>query len=152
MECPTVLKKIVFTSPEAMVEFSGEKSKISALFKNLFNICKLTFVWKVNENTFSPFLIRNHPKTVRKKWNQISYNPGTRPILNHAMFAGNLYSPNVVARYCYLLIYTLPDYLVREYVYVFVWRTRALTHHSIEASMQVFVAANTRKRRRSSSL
>ena len=38
MECPTVINKIVFTSPEAMVEFSGKK-KISALVKNPFNIC-----------------------------------------------------------------------------------------------------------------
>ena len=36
MECPTVINKIVFTSPEVMVEFSGEKNKTSALLKNPF--------------------------------------------------------------------------------------------------------------------
>ena len=29
MECPTVINKIVFTSPEAMVEFSGGKKNLS---------------------------------------------------------------------------------------------------------------------------
>ena len=44
----TVINKIVFTSPEAMVEFSGEKGKTLALVKNQFNICKFIFVLKVN--------------------------------------------------------------------------------------------------------
>ena len=34
--------KIVFTSPEAMMEFSGEKK-----LKKRLNICKLIVVWKV---------------------------------------------------------------------------------------------------------
>ena len=33
-----VINKVLFTSPEAMVEFSREK-KTSALVKNHFNIC-----------------------------------------------------------------------------------------------------------------
>ena len=32
----TMINKIVFTSPEAMVEFSQEKNKTSALLKNPF--------------------------------------------------------------------------------------------------------------------
>ena len=62
-----MLCKIVFTSPEAMVEFSGEKNKISALVKNPFNIYKFIFVRKVNEKTFSPSPITNHAKTLCKE-------------------------------------------------------------------------------------
>ena len=47
--CPTVINKNVFTSPKEMVEFSGEKNKISALAKKTL----LTYVKKVNEKTFS---------------------------------------------------------------------------------------------------
>ena len=42
--------KIVFTSPEGMMEFSGEKKlkhSLSARQKKPFNICKLIVVWKV---------------------------------------------------------------------------------------------------------
>ena len=38
----TVINKIVFTSPEAMVEFSGEKNITSALvktFANIYRVC-----------------------------------------------------------------------------------------------------------------
>ena len=67
MECPTVIKKIVFTSPEAMVEFSGEKNKVSALVKNPFNLCKFIFIWKVKGKTSSLSPIANHAKTLCKE-------------------------------------------------------------------------------------
>ena len=38
-----MINKIVFTSPEAMVEFSREKLKALALFRNRFNMCKYSF-------------------------------------------------------------------------------------------------------------
>ena len=38
-----MINKIVFTSPEAMVEFSREKLKALALVKNPFKICKYSF-------------------------------------------------------------------------------------------------------------
>ena len=51
MEYRTVINKIVFTSPEAMVEFSkGKKLKVSLrAVKNPFNIYKFLFAWKVKE-------------------------------------------------------------------------------------------------------
>ena len=38
-----MINKIVFTSPEAMVEFSREKLKALALVRNPFNMCKYSF-------------------------------------------------------------------------------------------------------------
>ena len=52
--------KIMFTSPEAMGEFSGGKNKISALVNNPFDMCKFIFIGKVNEKTISPSPITNH--------------------------------------------------------------------------------------------
>ena len=49
-----VINKIVFTSPEAMVEFSGEKWNLGAR-QNPLNISKYIFVWKVNY--IRPFLL-----------------------------------------------------------------------------------------------
>ena len=103
MDCPTV---IVFTSPEAMVEFSGE-NKISALIKNPFNICKFIFVWKVNEKTFSPSPITNHAKTLCKEREIKSLTIqalGQLWITQSVMFAGNVYSPQVVARCCVMFL------------------------------------------------
>ena len=64
MECPDsdkqgrvywnalmVINKIVFTSPEAMVEFSGENIKPWRSSKP-FELNK--FIWKVSYDTFSP--------------------------------------------------------------------------------------------------
>ena len=48
-----VINKIVFTSPEAMVEFSGENWNLGAR-QNPLNKSKYVFVWKVNYKTFSP--------------------------------------------------------------------------------------------------
>ena len=50
-----VINKIVFTSPEAMVEFSG-KNKTLALVKTPWTYAniKYIFIWKVNCETFSP--------------------------------------------------------------------------------------------------
>ena len=42
-----MINKIVFTSPEAMVEFSREKLKPQC--KNPFNMCKLYFSLEVNK-------------------------------------------------------------------------------------------------------
>ena len=54
----TVINKIVFTSPEAMVEFSGEKNITSALVKTFANIYSLkgqfSFELQVNKNLRLP--------------------------------------------------------------------------------------------------
>ena len=106
MECPTVINKIVFTSPEAMVEFSGEKNRISALVKNPFK-CKFIFVWKVNEKaSFS--LITNHTKTLCEECETKSFTIqalGQLWITQSVMFPGNVYSPNVVAKYYVMFLW-----------------------------------------------
>ena len=102
MECPMVINKIVFTSPEAMVQFSGGKNNISALAKNPFNLRKFIFVWKVNEKTSSLSPITNHAKMLCKECETKS--PTIQVIaqlwiMQSVMFPGNVYSPNIVAKY-----------------------------------------------------
>ena len=69
--CPRI-NKIVFTLPEAMVEFSGEKLNLGA-GQNPLNIFKYIFVCKVNYKTFSPQSkvnkspIANHATTLCKE-------------------------------------------------------------------------------------
>ena len=118
MECRTVINKIVFTSPEAMVEFSGEKNNISALVKNQplgtrlvknpFNLCKFIFVWKVNKKTSSLSPITNHAKTLCKECETKSLTIqalGQLWITQSLLFPGNVYSPNVVAKYYVMFLW-----------------------------------------------
>ena len=108
MKRPTMINKIVFTSPEVMVEFSGGKKEISVLVKDPFNICKFIFVWKVNEKTFSPSPITNHAKTLCKECETKSLTIqalGQLWITQSVMFPGNVYLPNVAAKYYVMFLW-----------------------------------------------
>ena len=108
MECPMVINKIVFTSPEVMVQFSGEKHKISTLTQNPFNLRKFIFAWKVNEKTSSLSPITNHAKMLCKECETKSLTIqaiGQLWITQSVMFPGNVYSPNVVAKYYVMFLW-----------------------------------------------
>ena len=89
-------------------EFSGKKNKISALVKNPFNLRKLIFIWKVNEKTSSLSPITNHAKTLCKECKTKSLTIqalGQLWITQFVMFPGNVYSPNVVAKYYVMFLW-----------------------------------------------
>ena len=67
MECPTVINKIVFTSPEAMVEFSGEKVKSQPSLKTLLTYVNLYSYDRLIKKTSSLSPITNHAKTLCKE-------------------------------------------------------------------------------------
>ena len=79
----TVINKIVFTSPEAMVEFSGKKNITSALVKTFANIYSFerSILLRATGKQKSP--ITNH--AMQRMRNKISSNPGTKLTLNHAI-------------------------------------------------------------------
>ena len=52
MECPTVINKIVFTLPEAMVEFSGKKIKSQRSSKTLLTYVNLYSFERSMERAF----------------------------------------------------------------------------------------------------
>ena len=82
-----VINKIVFTSPEAMVEFSGGKIKPRRSLKPFEHIQIYIRLRGQLYKTFSPYKspIANHATRLCKECEKISYNPGTEPTLNHAI-------------------------------------------------------------------
>ena len=61
----TVINKIVFTSPEAMVEFSGKKNITSALVKTFANIYSFERSMQVNKNLRLPITQPRYAKNVK---------------------------------------------------------------------------------------
>ena len=86
MECPTVIKKIVFTSPEAMVEFSGGKIKSRPLSKTL-----LTYV-----NLYSSERSRERPLLfLRLQITLKRYAKNVKPNLSQSKLSANFESRNL---------------------------------------------------------
>ena len=87
----TVINKIAFTSPEARVEFSGEKIKPRRWSKPFEHILiyirlkgQLKDLFSLEQGKqVSNCKSRNH--AMQRMSNKISYNAGTEPTLNHAI-------------------------------------------------------------------
>ena len=71
MECPTVINKIVFTSPEAMVAFSGENVKSQRSSKTLLTYVKL---YSFERSMKRPFLLLRLQITLKRYAKNVKSN------------------------------------------------------------------------------